>query len=1710
MLYRKLTREVRTSFENADKIHAGPQLTSCRCLRAFIDETIRMNFPVNGDLNREALAGGITIEGQHLPEGTNIGVSVYALHYNEATFPELFMFQPDSWIVDEQTGTAPAGVAASESGFTPFSVEPRGCPGKNLAYIEMSITMAKVLYLCDVVTVEGSDLGSVNSQDASSQEGDSIEVGFFGFPTPIIPHANQTDSMKLGDELAFDPNPQDLSDSYNGEIREDYQGYGLPPLGHDGSPKIEDHHKKTVSFAVELDGSDSSDTEQPDVPFSEQVEHAFALHALYQSDGGILRNKFAARGASEDAQKSKTNIQGQISSKTLIIGHKAGLWLKNYDFDSFCQAGNTLILHQWNDLGFPFRPGPNKDLDKLKIVVNIKDGDKRAKQVTIKAFTEAGRRDYEKQVLPILQSNEPKPQIRVQDGNLKCGFECKRGPKDKEPSCDNGRDLEVHAPEIGYLRVLADWHRWREQPKLTENSRVFEAAVFCLLYPASIDKNEYEIKVPDGTTFRVSRDARPSLTAEVQEALSHITAAESQEGVEPEKITLSPFIPIQPIILGRPPASPSQKSPGLARAEGTIFVHRPANFTHFRYDPPHTMEKFYKLARRELYPETPGRLRLRINPSDAFRQEGKLLLPMREHKSYLNPDENGETLEDIWKDSIVDKWLNPQEDVWVIKVFPLKDSAQVYDGMRDEAKGQKPERWDLSALVTASSDVSEDNSEDGGWNKPPESLMDGLAKISLNLLKIDPRKSSMGIVLRVKREIPSEWLRWNSSMTFIQFLLEVLYKIDSQAIAIYPGDYEEPLDDGKGLELEQSLALEAMQEMKRKSTISREAAEVLARPPVIRTPAEADGWFNDPRPQPPDMTRNPGGTHLGPAPSYAVNALIYSATDMAWLQERLLRAENEILMREEACRVQKVPTKQRRESATQTKADELDPENRYKPKSDDSMIERPTGNARLWCYRCRCDVHDLTEKERENHAKKCGITVDDFALVEFRKGFMPLHVLKSNSKPTAVEPGGRRKKTTAVEAAPTATDSAEKTTSTGTRGGRKRKTAALENPTEVLPAGPPKKTAADNDTPDNEESAKTRSTRAKSVPVDTSEAPTPAQLRTGQRGGTTARNKRQQEAEETPSSNLRSGPGSSRRTRSDTNANDLPKGSWVPPPTHQAEEPPATQSQNAAKVDDKSPSAKRERKSRNAKAIKEADVAEGETDRPTTRRPGRRKKAQTDTDGARATTDEAPTQRNTAEPPAPASGEALGPQSGKSRAKPGSKAKAAAIKDADNPDDPEDPPKPTRKTRRKKAKAEDETSPRDLSASKSGTQQQDPLGRTRASRAKKQDTKPEETGPPRAQTKPAKTTKTASKKEGSRTAADIPSSSSHPHPNAEGNSVGEESSKPAEEAPKTRRGRSNAITTTATAAAAAATSSRKRKAPATKPTPEDSLGKRRKLAPIEEEAEAQPAKTVGAAENAASELAAGVDENNTEVSPVKGKGKEKEKAAATEPTTTKESSNKRKTAASNDIATTAPPPKRRKPSPMEETETQAETEIQPTVSTGAAGNTTSDLTDVDKMGKGKAAVGNPAPEPPTGVAENPTTDDSPVKGKGKAAAKAPSTTSLQKRKTPPAQASTAQSPSAKKRKRDAETTSQQPPAAGSATEQTIPPMEATGTEAVGDVVYTGANTGIDIRESQANTSEAQAQAEVQAESSARPKRTRTPTPKAAEEEKEKKGRREKK
>ena len=157
--YDRLASEIRSTFTSADEIRAGKPLSSCRYLHCVIDETMRMNPPVSGDLPREVPSGGLTIDGHFFAAGTNVSSAHYALFHDPEFFPDPFSFKLERWIVDEEKGVSAASVELARSAFNPFSLGPRGCSGKNLAYLEMTVAMAKVLYRLDFRGLEGDALG---------------------------------------------------------------------------------------------------------------------------------------------------------------------------------------------------------------------------------------------------------------------------------------------------------------------------------------------------------------------------------------------------------------------------------------------------------------------------------------------------------------------------------------------------------------------------------------------------------------------------------------------------------------------------------------------------------------------------------------------------------------------------------------------------------------------------------------------------------------------------------------------------------------------------------------------------------------------------------------------------------------------------------------------------------------------------------------------------------------------------------------------------------------------------------------------------------------------------------------------------------------------------------------------------------------------------------------------------------------------------------------------------------------------------------------------------------------------------------------------------------------------------------------------------------------------------------------------------------------
>jgi cytochrome P450 len=100
----RLASEVRTTFPTGKDIRRGNLLSSCKYLRAVIEETLRMSGPALTPPWREQSASlvakgeSLIVDGHVIPPGTQVGVSPYYLHHDPETFPEPYSFRPERWL----------------------------------------------------------------------------------------------------------------------------------------------------------------------------------------------------------------------------------------------------------------------------------------------------------------------------------------------------------------------------------------------------------------------------------------------------------------------------------------------------------------------------------------------------------------------------------------------------------------------------------------------------------------------------------------------------------------------------------------------------------------------------------------------------------------------------------------------------------------------------------------------------------------------------------------------------------------------------------------------------------------------------------------------------------------------------------------------------------------------------------------------------------------------------------------------------------------------------------------------------------------------------------------------------------------------------------------------------------------------------------------------------------------------------------------------------------------------------------------------------------------------------------------------------------------------------------------------------------------------------------------------------------------------------
>ncbi|RWA05598.1 hypothetical protein EKO27_g9507 [Xylaria grammica] len=154
-----LTDEVRTRFTCREEITLE-NVAPLRYLNACIREGMRVYPPVPSGIPRIIAEGGNSILGKWVPEGTRVSVHQYSAYHSPENFKQTNTpfylrnpdkFAPERWLGDPEYEDDVRDV------HQPFSAGTRNCLGMNLAWHEMRLMLAKLVYELDIESDAGPD-----------------------------------------------------------------------------------------------------------------------------------------------------------------------------------------------------------------------------------------------------------------------------------------------------------------------------------------------------------------------------------------------------------------------------------------------------------------------------------------------------------------------------------------------------------------------------------------------------------------------------------------------------------------------------------------------------------------------------------------------------------------------------------------------------------------------------------------------------------------------------------------------------------------------------------------------------------------------------------------------------------------------------------------------------------------------------------------------------------------------------------------------------------------------------------------------------------------------------------------------------------------------------------------------------------------------------------------------------------------------------------------------------------------------------------------------------------------------------------------------------------------------------------------------------------------------------------------------------------------
>ncbi|KAH8723926.1 cytochrome P450 46A1 [Phaeosphaeriaceae sp. PMI808] len=138
----KLATEVRSKFASSDDLTMDA-IMGLPYLNACLKEALRVYPPVPTGLPHLTPRAGSTICGHFVPPGVTVCATQYSMYKSARNFKDPLSFIPERWLGDERFALDHRSVVQ------PFAYGSRDCLGKNMAYHEMRLVLANVVYNFD-------------------------------------------------------------------------------------------------------------------------------------------------------------------------------------------------------------------------------------------------------------------------------------------------------------------------------------------------------------------------------------------------------------------------------------------------------------------------------------------------------------------------------------------------------------------------------------------------------------------------------------------------------------------------------------------------------------------------------------------------------------------------------------------------------------------------------------------------------------------------------------------------------------------------------------------------------------------------------------------------------------------------------------------------------------------------------------------------------------------------------------------------------------------------------------------------------------------------------------------------------------------------------------------------------------------------------------------------------------------------------------------------------------------------------------------------------------------------------------------------------------------------------------------------------------------------------------------------------------------------